>query len=261
MKRVTKWVLSVVVLVLAAGLVAWHPWHHASMEDALVVVPAKAGVVPEAGRGDVLTVFYSGDGGWRDLDKQLGGILADRGIPVLGVSLLKYYWRERTPEASAADLDALIQRYGEQWGKRRVWLIGFSFGADVLPSIVDRLPPETRARIAQVVLLSPSKDVNFEIEMQGYMVEGWWKTHTQNLMQAINPVRHYDARPPLLALAGKPPVACYYGKEDEDDTICASKDLPAWITVHVKAGDHHFDYDYEGLARQLIDELPAANVP
>ncbi|TBR40271.1 MULTISPECIES: AcvB/VirJ family lysyl-phosphatidylglycerol hydrolase [Dyella] len=258
MKRVFKWVLVVWLLLILAGLLAWHPWHHASMDDSLVVLPAKEGVTPAAGREDVLTVFYSGDGGWRDLDKTMGGILADHGMPVLGVSLLKYYWRDRSPEASAADLDALIKRYGDQLGKKRVWLIGFSFGADVLPSVVDRLPPETRARIAQVVLLSPSKDVNFEIEMQGYMVEGWWKTQTQNLMQSINPVHHYDALPPLLALGGKPPVICYYGKEDEDDTICARTDLPSWITVHVKKGDHHFDYDYEGLARQMIEELPAS---
>lgn len=259
MKRVLKWVFGVLGLVIAVGLLAWHPWHHASMEESLVIVPPKPGVTPLAGREDVMAVFYSGDGGWRDLDKQLGGILADHGIPVLGVSLLQYYWRERSAEASAADLDEVIKRYGEQWGKQRVWLIGFSFGADVLPSIVDRLPPESRARIAQIVLLSPSKDVNFEIEMQGYMVEGWWKTQTQELMQAINPVQHYDARPPLLALQGKPPVVCYYGKEDEDDTICASKDLPAWMTVHVKTGDHHFDYNYEGLARQMIEELPAVH--
>lgn len=261
MKRVLKWFAVVIVLAVVAGVVAWQPWHHATMEDALVVLPAKQGVTPAAGRDDILAVFYSGDGGWRDLDKTLGGILADHGVPVLGVSLLQYYWRERSPEESARDLDALVRQYGDQFGKKRVWLIGFSFGADVLPSIIDKLPADTRARVAQLVLLSPSKDASFEIEMQGYMVEGWWKTHTQNLMQWFHPVSHYDARPPLLALQGKPPVTCYYGKEDEDDAICATKELPAWITVHEKPGDHHFDYNYEGLATQMIEELPASGTP
>ncbi len=256
MKKMTKIIGGAVLAAAAFGVLAWRPWHHASMEESLVVVPAKAGVTPMAGRDDVVAIFYSGDGGWRDLDRQLGGILADHGVPVLGVSLLKYYWRESTAEASATDLDALIEQYTAKLGKRRVWLIGFSFGADVLPSIIERLKPENRARVAQLVMLSPSKDVSFEIEMQGYMVEGWFKTQTQNLFQLINPVKHYDARAPLLALDGHPPVMCYYGKDDEEDTICATAGLPAWIKVYQKPGDHHFDYDYEGLARQMITDLP-----
>jgi type IV secretory pathway VirJ component len=28
--------------------------------------------------------------------------------------------------------------------------------------------------------------------------------------------------------------------------------------VYQKPGDHHFDYNYEGLARQMIADLPAA---
>jgi len=190
----------------------------------------------------------------------MGKIIAAHGIPVVGVSLLQYYWRERSVADSAADLDALIVRVLAQQNKQRVWLIGFSFGADVLPSIIDKLSPEGRARIAQVVMLSPSKDVNFEIEMEGYMREGWWKTHTQNFFQWLNPVKHYDAMPPLQALHNQPPVVCYYGLEDKDDTICADPTLPAWVKVYQKTGDHHFDYNYEGLARQMIADLPAADV-
>ncbi len=257
MKRLWKWIALVILIAAGAGLWAWQPWHHASLDEATVAVPAKPGVTPLPGREDVVAVFYSGDGGWRDLDQSLGKIIASHGIPVVGVSLLQYYWRERSAEDSAADLDALIARTVAAGEKKRIWLVGFSFGADVLPSIVGKLSPEGRARIAQIVMLSPSKDVNFEIEMEGYMREGWWKTHTQDFFQWINPVKHYDARAPLLALDGHPPVVCYYGLDDKDDTICAEQGLPAWITVYAKKGDHHFDYNYEGLAQQMIRDLPA----
>jgi type IV secretory pathway VirJ component len=60
-------------------------------------------------------------------------------------------------------------------------------------------------------------------------------------------------------LNGKPPVVCYYGVQDKADTICADPNLPPWIKVYEKTGDHHFDYNYEGLARQMIDDLPAAH--
>ena len=260
MKRFWKWLVLVLLIAASAGLWAWQPWHHASMDESLVQVPAQAGVTPLAGREDVVAIFYSGDGGWRDLDQSLGKIIASHGIPVEGVSLLQYYWREKNADASAADLDALITRTLAQNGKKRVWLIGFSFGADVLPTIVGKLSPEGRARVAQIVLLSPSKDVNFEIEMEGYISarEGWWKTHTQDFFQWLNPVHHYDAMPPLVALNGRPSVMCYYGIKDKADTICADAALPSWVKVYEKTGDHHFDYNYEGLAQQMIHDLPAA---
>ena len=260
MKKLWKWIVLVLLVAAGAGLWAWQPWHHATLDESLVHVPAQPGVTPLAGREDVVAIFYSGDGGWRDLDQSLGKIIASHGIPVEGISLLQYYWREKGPEASAADLDALIARVTAQPGKKRVWIIGFSFGADVIPTIVGKLSPEGRARVAQIVLLSPSEDVNFEIEMEGYISarEGKWKTWTQNFFQWLNPVQHSDAMPPLVALDGHPPVACYYGVQDKADTICANPKLPSWVKVYEKTGDHHFDYNYEGLAQQMIHDLPAA---
>jgi type IV secretory pathway VirJ component len=248
--------VAVVVLAVIVALVIFKPFPHPSLEHATVKLMPTAPA--PAGHDDVLAVFYSGDGGWRDLDQQLGKRLQAHGVPVLGISCLDYYWRLRSPEESARDLDALINTYATQWHKQKIWLIGFSFGADVLPTIVNRLSAQNRARITQVVLLSPSQDVNFEIEMEGYIMvrENWLKTHLQEAKQWINPVPHYPALPPLQALQNKPPVVCYYGRDDGDDTVCNDPKRPGWMTVHVMPGDHHFDYDYDGLALRMIGELP-----
>src|SRR5262245_60453823 len=40
----------------------------------------------------VLAVIYSGDGGWRDLDRTVGEWLAAHGIHVVGVDALRYFW-------------------------------------------------------------------------------------------------------------------------------------------------------------------------
>ena len=101
MKRFWKWLVLVLLIAASAGLWAWQPWHHASMDESLVQVPAQAGVTPLAGREDVVAIFYSGDGGWRDLDQSLGKIIASHGIPVEGISLLQYYWREKRSRPSA----------------------------------------------------------------------------------------------------------------------------------------------------------------
>jgi type IV secretory pathway VirJ component len=255
----------VVCLAVIAALVIWKPLPRPSMDDATVkLLPT---VPPPAGHDEVLVVFFSGDGGWRDLDQQLGKRLVARGVPVLGVSCLDYYWRNRSPEQSAQELDALITKYSAQWHKQKVWLIGFSFGADVLPTIVDKLSPANRERLVQMVLLSPSQDVNFEVELEGYIMmrENWLKTHIKEIMQSINPVPHYPALPPITALQNRPPLICYYGRDDSDDTVCDDPKLPKWVKVYEMPGDHHFDYNYDGLATRMIGDLPidapAANTP
>ena len=58
--------------------------------------------LPAKGPGDLLAVFYSGDGGWRDLDKKIGGILAAHGIATIGVDSLRYFWKEKSPQQIAA---------------------------------------------------------------------------------------------------------------------------------------------------------------
>lgn len=260
MKRASKITLGVVALCLLGSLLIWNPFARVSLKDATVVLPVNPKAPPApAGKGDVMAIIYSGDGGWADLDRRLGIAFSDRGIPVLGINTFKYYWHDRSLDKSARGLDALMTRYSAVWGKKRIWLIGFSFGADVLPSIVDKLSAKNRARITQMVLLSPSRDVTFEIALEGYMIkQGWFKQHLKTLLEKINPIRHYDAVPPLQALNGQPPVVCYYGISESDDSVCTDPRLPNWITVHPKQGGHHFDGGYEPLALQMLAELPAA---
>lgn len=244
-----------VVLGLAA---IWNPFARISLERATVVVPPVAQAAPVPGHDDVLAVVYSGDGGWADLDRQLGGAFAAHGLPVLGINAFKYYWRLRSGEESAAQLDALLTENLARWHKQRIWLVGYSFGADVLPSIVDRLGPENRGRIAQLVLLSPSRDYSYEIKFEGYMVaRGRFLAFAKRLLEKFSKVPDYPALPPVQALRDQFPVVCYYGKDDADDSLCTMTDLPPWVQVHAKNGDHHFDGGYVPLAAQMLAELPA----
>jgi type IV secretory pathway VirJ component len=244
-------------IALGAALLLWHPWAHPSLQRSTTVLPP-TGAAP-VGKNDVLAIVYSGDGGWRDLDRQLGQHLAADGIPVLGVSALTYYWHGGSAKQSAQDLDAMIGTWLPRWHKQRVWLIGFSFGADVLPTIIGNLSSAHRAEVTQLVLLSPTRDLNFEIELEGYMHPNWFSMELKTISQRLHPVPHYDGLPPLLALHGQPPVACYFGTEERDNTVCAQAHLPAWISVYPMRGDHHLGGDYDALAERLIENLPDAS--
>lgn len=97
----------------------------------LIELPVAAGV-PRP--GPWMAVVYSGDGGWRDLDKTLAEDLARHGVPVVGVDSLRYLWREKTPDRVAADLARILRHYGERWDARRAAMIGYSSARTPCPS-------------------------------------------------------------------------------------------------------------------------------
>ena len=102
---------------------------------------------------DTLAVVLSGDGGWADLDRQFGDELQQHGIATLGIDCLRYFWKKRTPQQVSADLEDAIRHYLTAWSKRRMLLVGYSFGASWLPSLVNRMPLGMQQRISLVALL------------------------------------------------------------------------------------------------------------
>ncbi len=192
--------------------------------------------LPASGPGDLLAVFFSGDGGWRDLDKQIGGILAAHGIATIGVDSLRYFWKAKTPQQVADDLAAILRHYGSLWGRDRVILLGYSFGAGVLPFAVNRLPASERAMVRQVSLLGVEKRAPFEFHLTGWLGVGGGA----------------DARPVLPEIARLDPriVQCFYG-EDEDDTACTAPELEPAERIETQGG-HHFDGDYAALADRIM---------
>ncbi|MGG2475679.1 AcvB/VirJ family lysyl-phosphatidylglycerol hydrolase, partial [Rhizobium sp. BR5] len=89
---------------------------------------------------DTMAVIYSGDGGWRDLDEEVGSALQKQGVPVIGVDALRYFWKEKEPQEVASDLARIIDTYRKEWKVRNVVLIGYSFGADIIPATYNLLP-------------------------------------------------------------------------------------------------------------------------
>ncbi len=128
--------------------------------------------VHASGTAQDFALLLTGDGGWAGLDQELAARLAANGVPTVGLNSLKYFWSERTPEATAGDVARVLRHYLAAWSKQRVLLIGYSFGADVLPFVVNRLPPELRARVASVSLLGIDAHASFEIRVAEWVESG-----------------------------------------------------------------------------------------
>jgi type IV secretory pathway VirJ component len=187
-----------------------------------------------AAPADVFAIIMSGDGGWAGLDQDIATALSAKGIPVVGLDSLRYYWSARTPAGVAADTDRMIQYYLSRFGKKRVLLIGYSQGADVLPFAVNRLPQATKTHVALTAILGMSEHALFE-----FHVSSW-----------ISDDNSGPATLPEVNRISGMPVLCIYG-EDEQDSLCPKLDPAKFIVVKVKGG-HHFDGNYAGLANDIL---------
>ncbi len=118
-------------------------------------------------KSDSLLVFYiSGDGGMNSFSTSLCNSINQSGHNITALDAKSYFWRKKTPEKSAADVAAYIQ---SQPSSRQIVLIGYSFGADVLPFIVNRLPESVLRRVRSVIMLSPSTSTDFEVKLSGML--------------------------------------------------------------------------------------------
>jgi type IV secretory pathway VirJ component len=200
----------------------------------LVEVPAAAS--PAAGTEQLFAVLLTGDGGWAGIDQDVAAALAARGVPVVGLNTLKYFWQGRTPEQAARDLERIVRRYGAAWQRPKVLLIGYSFGADVLPFLYTRLPAQLRATVRTVSLLGLSDSASFEFHVADWI-----------------PGAEGDGRPtlPEIGRMGAAPLLCLYGA-DETDSPCRKLAGPARQAVAL-AGGHHFNGDYAALAQRIVE--------
>jgi type IV secretory pathway VirJ component len=200
----------------------------------LVEVPASAAVRA----GGELAVLLTGDGGWAGLDRDLAAGLAAQGIPVVALSTLRYFWTERTPAEAGSDLDRVLRHYLTAWKKQRALLVGYSFGANVLPFVTAELPEATRARVRSVDLIAPAKHAEFTIRVADWI-----------------PGSIPAGRPTLPAIAalGSLPVACLYGT-DEADSPCPQLQGVAARAVQRLPGGHHFNGDAALLVRAVLGQ-------
>lgn len=190
-------------------------------------------VAPSA-RTDTMAIILTGDGGWAGLDKSLAAGLAARGVPSVGWSSLRYYWTPRTPDGASADLARILRHYSSEWGAKRVILVGYSFGADVLPFLVNRLPASLQSHVRSVALLGLSDTADFEFHLSDWIGHGG--------------ASQYRTVPEAGRLTV--PVLCVRGA-DEDDSACRALKGARITSLEVGHG-HHFSGNYAGLVDVIL---------
>ena len=190
-------------------------------------------------KSDVLAVILSGDGGWADLDRDFGYAFQKKGVSTLGFDCLKYFWKVRQPAEVSRDLETVLRDHLKVWHKRRLLLVGFSFGASWLPFLVNRLPDDLRQRVVLVALLAPGKFANVEVKF-----DDWFRdVHRPGALDVT-------AEAARIRL----PLLCVYGAEQEVDALCPVLHGPN-VRILRMPGGHHFNNNYAPVEAAILKYL------
>ena len=201
----------------------------------LIEVPAQDAPIER------IAIILTGDGGWAGLDIAVADQLAKRGIAVVGLSSVKYFWQTRKPDEAAGALTRVIGHYGAVRPLADFVVIGYSFGAALSPVVINRLPDAARARVAAQVLISPDAEAVFEIHV------GDWFGSTV----------HEGAIPVLPEIEkSKIPVICVHGAEEGTDSFCQKLAGKPNVRQLELPGGHHYNGDYDKLGASIYGALP-----
>ncbi|WCM18028.1 virulence factor family protein [Paraburkholderia bryophila] len=192
--------------------------------------------LPAAHPNGLMAIVISGDGGWRDLDKTIALALQKDGVSVVGMDSLRYFWSEKSPAQTSRDLARIMQTYGARWHAQHIALVGYSFGADVMPFAYNRLPDTLKSKVSLIALLGFAPDADFQIR-----VGGWLGMPASDKALKVQPE---------LAHVPTSLMQCFYG-EDEKDTLCPALGKTG-VEVIRTSGDHHFGRDYNALEQRIL---------
>jgi type IV secretory pathway VirJ component len=174
-----------------------------------------------------LALIISGDGGWYSFEQQIADNLAKQGIPTIGLDSKKYFWKRRTPEETASDMNKVLNFYGKEWDRRKYVLVGYSLGAEIVPFIANRLPEETKLNIQSVVLLSPATTTDFEIHISNMLGMG----NRQNVYHTIGEITKLQSIPTLII----------FGEGEKTQVPDSLSGTP--VIIKKIPGDHHYKFN------------------
>lgn len=207
---------------------------HDSLGDLpLVEVPARTPA------GKVMAIMISGDGGWAGLDRDIAGALSEKGIPVIGLDSLRYFWTKRSVQGASTDLARIMRHFLSAWNKESVLLVGYSQGADVLPFMAGGLPGDLAPRVRLTALIGPGLNADFEF-------------HVTNWINGSSGSDAVPLLPEFQKLKGMK-VLCISSSTEQNESICpriGGQDVRRIILP----GGHHFGGDYRNIAEIILQE-------
>ena len=179
-----------------------------------------------------LIMYITGDGGFNNFSTAFMKEWNNNGYPVVALNAKSYFWKTKTPEVATEDVSGLITQYLSLWKRNEVILVGYSFGADVMPFIQARLKQGILNKLLHTVLLSPSKNTDFTIHL-------FYNNDGNNVPSEINKLNK--------------PVLVIFGNEETDlpDKQINNKQ----VTIIKIEGDHRYNNKISNIVHNILSRL------
>ncbi len=182
-----------------------------------------------------LVLYITGDGGNNKFSTDLCTAISKAGYAVSSINAKSYFWNKRTPGQTVTDITAYLTRKLNSRKNKQLIFAGYSFGADVMPFIVNRLQDTIREKIISVILISPSLSTDFEIHWSD-MLDG----NTPRSMDVVAEINKMTAQK-TITLFGS----------DETDFPIKNINLKNY-TNEILPGGHRFDGNTDEVAKKMM---------
>ena len=187
----------------------------------------------QSGSNKPVIFYISGDAGFSRFSKKLSSNLHGYGYDVFTLDSKTYFWRKKTPEQTSKDIAKFLQKTIKNRPNKKIILMGFSFGCDVLPTVYNLFPQDLKKNVEKIILIGPSKTAEFEVHLENYLVR--------------EPEGTFETFPEINKIGDKPVIMIMSNYEVQHFPYKEVK-LKNFRYVHVN-GDHHYSNNTPMLAK------------
>jgi len=183
-------------------------------------------------------LFYiTGDGGWNKFSTAFVQHLNNKGYEIVGLNAREYFWHKKTAQQTADAMSLIIAGHMKSRKSKSFVLIGYSFGADVMPFVVTHSKAGMMTNLQYIILMSPAAKTDFEVHITELI--GLGSGNGESVSAEVNKISH--------------PVLFVFGDKENDFPI---------HDIHIKnykteklPGGHHYDGDPAAVSNILLTYL------
>ena len=183
-----------------------------------------------------LVLYLSGDGGFNSFSNKLCELIAGVGYTVAAIDSKTYFWKKKSPSEIAADVSNTLKNVLLARQNMHLFVVGYSFGADAVPFIINRLDPVIKKNLKSVVLLEPSVSTDLEI-------------HIADILGRSNTKRSLDVIAEINRM-GAVKTGVILGDDEADFPI--QKITLKIFTKKYLSGGHHFSGNADQVAKNTV---------
>ena len=184
-------------------------------------------------------IFYiSGDGGMNKFSTSLCEGFFKKGFDVSALNARDYFWDRKTPEKTASDVNNFLIKKLTGRKNQQVVLIGYSFGADIVPFIIKGISKNIDDKILVSFLMASSGNTDFEIHWADI-----FGGSTKRSMDVVTEINKLSDKKIVIISAS------------DDKALAVNNITLKRFTHEVLPGGHHFDGDTQEIVKVILNNM------